>query len=229
MAEFVPRLVAPFLPAETRHRLRQQRLDAEAAEQAARVLPLPGVSVTVLRETIGAGSWREFTLVPTPDFPHSYARWFTEGALAWDGTTLTVTGDHATPAAWRTTKGGVKPGFAAHEVAAAEARPATSGECPDTVAEIAAVAIGDGRARRLYFLDDESRRLTMTPARGFTDDQLADLAQHAGITLRTYSLTTGGRTTPDALCEILFPRSARRRSVIAEGNPVAEWRWQGWP
>ena len=54
MPELIPRLLAPFLPAETRYRLRQQRLDAEAAEKAVQVLTLAGVSVTVLRSTAGA-------------------------------------------------------------------------------------------------------------------------------------------------------------------------------
>jgi hypothetical protein len=69
----------------------------------------------------------------------------------------------------------------------------------------------------------------MTPARGFTDEQITGFADHAGVAFRRYSFTTGGATTPDALCEVLFPRSARRRVVVGEHSPMAEWQWRGWP
>lgn len=229
MPELIPRLMAPFLPEETRYRLRQHKLDIEAAEKAARVLPLPGVTVTVLHSTTGARSWRETTLVPTPTPPHMTAWWFTKGGLAWDGNLLTVTGDNNTSPHWPTAQGGVHPEFAADNVAQARHRPVTSGECPAAIVEIASIALQGHRPRRLYFLDEESRHLTMTPARGFTEDQLTTFAHHAGLTYRTYALTTGGTTTPDAMCEALFPRSARRRRVISENSPSAEWQWQGWP
>lgn len=229
MPELIPRLMAPFLPVETRYRLRQHRLDIEAAEKAVRVLTLAGVSVTVLRSTPGARSWREASLVPTPTAPHLTAWWFTKGGLAWDGNLLTVTGDNDSSPRWPTAQGGVQPGFGADEVARAGLRPVASGECPSAVVEIASVALQGHPARRLYFLDEESRQLTMTPARGFTEEKLADFAGHAGVSFRTYALTTGAVTTPDAMCEVLFPRSARRRQVISERSPSAEWQWQGWP
>jgi len=229
MPELIPRLLAPFLPAETRYRLRQQRLDAEAAEKAVQVLTLAGVSVTVLRSTAGAGSWREATLVPNPTSGHMAARWITKGGLAWDGKLLTVNGDNDSSPRWPTARGGVRPGFGADEVAQAGGRPVGSGECPASVVEIASVALHGHPARRLYFLDEESHHLTMTPARGFTEEKLTEFAGHAGVVFRTYSLTTGAVTTPDALCEALFPRSARRRPVIRESSPSAEWQWHGWP
>ncbi|NUP49968.1 MAG: hypothetical protein HOW97_22050 [Catenulispora sp.] len=229
MPELIPRLMTPFLPVETRYRLRQHKIDDEAAGKAARVLASPGVSVTVRRSTTGAGSWREARLVPVPSVGHTGAWWYTKGGLAWDGTVLTVTGSLKATGSWRTAQGGVKPGFGAAEVAQAGVRPPGSGECPSTVVEIAAVGIGDLPVRRLYFLDEESRHLTMTPFRGFTDAKLSEFVQHAGVVFRTYSLTTGGATTPDAMCEFLFPRSARRRLVISENSELADWGWRGWP
>jgi hypothetical protein len=229
MPELIPRLMAPFLPVETRCRLRQQRFDAEAAKKAVRLLALPGVSVTVLRSTTGSRSWRDASLVPTSAFSHAGEWWFTKGALGWDGNLLTVTGTHDSSPSWPTAQGGVRPGFGAEEVALAGFRPVGSGECPGSVVEIASVGLQGHPARRLYFLDEESHHLTMTPARGFTEEQLSDFAHHAGVAFRTYALTTGGVTTPDAMCEVLFPRSARRRPVIGESNASAEWQWRGWP
>lgn len=229
MAELMSRLMVPFLPVETRYRLKQHRLDMEAAKKAVRVLSLPGVSVTVLRSTSGARSWQEISLVPTPTPPHLTAWWFTKGGLAWDGKLLTVTGSNDSSPRWPTAQGGVRTGFGADEVAQTRCRPVASGECPNSVVEIASVALQGHPARRLYFLDEESRHLTMTPARGFTEDKIADFADHAGVIFRTYALTTGGVTTPDAMCEALFPRSARRRQVISESNQSVEWQWHGWP
>lgn len=229
MPELIPRLMAPFLPVETRYRLRQHKIDDEAAGKAARVLASAGVTVTVRRSTTGAGSWRETRLVPVPAYGHTAAWWYTKGGLAWDGTFLTVTGGHEATGSWRTAQGGVKPGFGAAEVAEAGYRPAGSGECPSSVVEVAAVGIGEHPARRLFFLDEESHQLTMTPFRGFTDAKLTEFAQHAGVVFRTYSLTTGGVTSPDAMCEFLFPRSARRRPVISENSELADWGWRGWP
>lgn len=229
MPELIPRLIVPFLPVETRYRLRQQRIDVEAAEKAVRILTLAGVSVTVLQSTTGVRSWRETSLVPTPAFRHMYAWWSANGGLRWDGTLLTATGDKDSSAGWPTIQGGVQPGFGAAEVAQAGGRPVSSGECPSSVAEIAAVGMKGHPPRRLYFLDEESRHLTMTPALGFTEEKLADFANHAGVVFRTYALTTGGLTSPDAMCEVLFPRSARRRLVVSESSPAAEWQWRGWP
>lgn len=229
MPELIPRLMTPFLPVEARYRLKQHRLDMEAAEKAVRVLSLAGVSVTVLRSTTGARSWRETSLVPNPTSGHMSAWWFTKGGLGWDGNLLTVTGGNGSSPRWPTAQGGVQTGFGADEVAQAGCRPVTSGECPNSVVEIASVALQGHPARRLYFLDEESRHLTMTPARGLTEEKLADFAGHAGVNFRTYSLTTGAVTTPDAMCEALFPRSARRCQVISEHSPSAEWQWHGWP
>src|SRR3954464_12388424 len=119
MSELIPRLISPLLPVETRYRLKQHKIDEEAAKNSARVLALEGVSVTVRQSTAGVRSWRATSLVPTAAFGHLSAWWYTRGRLDWDGTFLTVTGIHDSPGSWRTAQGGVKPGFGAAEVAEA--------------------------------------------------------------------------------------------------------------
>lgn len=229
MSEFIQRLMTPLLPQDARYRLRQQRLDAEAARAAQRVLTLDGVSITVVNATVGAGSWREAELVPASGLRHD-SSWFTRGKLSFDGTRVVAVGETPVEGHWPVQRGGVKPDFSAEKVAGAGRRPATSGECPRAVVEIAAVGIGGNAIRRLYLLDEESRHLTMLPARGMAEDRLVAFADSAGLHFRAYSITTGGSVTPDVLCdEVLFPPSARRIRLVRRLSEDAEWQWRGWP
>lgn len=227
MSELMQRLVIPFVPPETRFRLRQQRLDGEAARLAPRVLGLRGVEVSVVDCVVGRGSWREVSLVPTATFPHMSAWWFTRCKLSWDGSRLIAQdgADHILH--WQPQAGGVKPDFRAEEVARAGRRPVTSGECPARVVELAAVGLlgRKDKLRRLYLLDEESRRLAVFPARGLAEDRIAALANAAGVVFRTYGVSTGGRVSPDELCgQVLFPPSARRQRLMTGLLDEDEWR-----
>jgi len=143
---------------------------------------------------------------------------------------VTAVGDNNSEGRWLVREGGVKPGFGAEEVARARLRPVTSGECPASVAEIAAVGLEGRPIRRLYLLDEESRRLTLLPARGLTEDRIAAFANDAGLGFRAYSITTGGRVHPDVLCDdVLFPRSSRQVRLVRRLSEDAEWQWTGRP
>lgn len=78
------------------------------------------------------------------------------------------------------------------------------------------------RGRCPAFLDVESRHLGLLP--GLAEDRLADLAARAGVTFRAYVLTTGGAVSSDKLCEVLFPRSARRQRVLPPLSEAVEFR-----
>ncbi|OLE20033.1 MAG: hypothetical protein AUG49_26260 [Catenulispora sp. 13_1_20CM_3_70_7] len=230
MSELVRRLMTPFLPEDVYHRLRQQRLDAEAARRAVRVLTLTGVSVTVVNSSVGIRSGRAAELVPRSGLRYVHSTWLDYGKLSWDGTGVTAVGDNNSEGRWLVREGGVKPGFGAEEVARARLRPVTSGECPASVAEIAAVGLEGRPIRRLYLLDEESRRLTLLPARGLTEDRIAAFANDAGLGFRAYSITTGGRVHPDVLCDdVLFPRSSRQVRLVRRLSEDAEWQWTGRP
>lgn len=227
--ELASRLMTPFLPVETRYRLRQQRIDAESARLAARLFEMDGVSATLRKSVTSTGTEGDVRLAPTHPYRTQVPKWFARGILYWDGTRLGVVGEYST-AAWPTARGGVKPQFGADEIARAGCRPATSGECPASVAEIAAVAVGSFPIRRLYLLDDEGRHVTMAPALGLAEEDVIRLAAHAGIVYRAYSINTGMTgLAPGRLCEALFPRSARRRNSVGFGNDAADWWWPGWP
>jgi hypothetical protein len=228
MAELLRRLITPFVPRETRYRLRQQQLDEEALRKSVRVLGLPDITVTLLHTAVGTRSWREAELIPQPTFPGVESRWNTEGKLAWDGDKLTVTGDVGITGGWKTETGGVHPGYRAQEVVEAGRRPVTSGECPATVVEFAAVGFRGYRMRRMFLLDEESRHLTMVPARGFTEEKVAAFANAAGVVFRVYEIDTKGQVTPEVLCEeVLFPRSARRQRLVHYTHDEDAWkgRW----
>lgn len=226
MGELIRRLTTPVLPAEARYRLRQQRIDEEVAREAMRVLNSPAVPVTERRSWVGAGTGgfyevRETRRGPAPSYS-------LKPAIAFDGTSLRVAGEDGFEPGLSVRRGGLRPGFAAHEVAAARCRPMTSGECPAEVAEIAAVALGPGRIRRLYFLDEESRELAAIPAAGLSEDILVELAEHAGIVFRVYAFGAVTGTDPDRRCEVLFPRSARRRKERGRRPPGQDWQ-APWP
>lgn len=228
MSELMNLLLMPFVPPETRLRLQQQRIDAEAARQAPRLLGLDGVEVSVVDCVVGRGSWREVELVPIPSYPRPTAWWFTWGRIWWDGSRLSAVGGDRRVGRWQIQAGGVKPGFGAEEVARVGRRPVTSGECPPRVAELAAVTLPryGAEPRRLFLLDDESRQLAAFPARGLTQEGLARLANAAGVVLRTYAIKTGGRVWPDELCgDALFPRSARRLAPVGGFQEERTWRY----
>jgi hypothetical protein len=202
MSELIPWLMTRFVPEEARYRVRQQRLDAEAARRSRRVIRLTGVSVTLVNSSADSSADSSVgvrprkgraELVPTPALRYVHSPWLDYGRLTWDGTRLTATGDNGSAAGWLVQEGGVKPGFGAEEVAEAGWRPVTSGECPTSVTEIAAVSLGGRAIRRLYLLDEESRQLTMLPARGLPEDRIIAFATNVGIEYRAYSITTGGR------------------------------------
>ncbi|HEU5331582.1 MAG TPA: hypothetical protein VFU73_02425 [Actinocrinis sp.] len=226
MSELMHRLAGamPFVPPEARLRLRQQRIDAEAARTAPRLLGLEGVEVSLLDSRAGRGSWREVVLAPIPTYPRP-ATW---GTLAWDGSRLRAVLGNGRVCGWQIQAGGVKPEFAAEEVARVGRRPVTSGECPTRVVEFAAVEL---RTRgttpgRLFLLDEESRQLGAFPAHGLTQEGLARLADAAGVVLRTYAIKTGGRVWPDELCsDALFPRSARRQVFVNGMRDDHIWRY----
>jgi hypothetical protein len=68
----------------------------------------------------------------------------------------------------------------------------------------------------------------MLPARGLTEEGIAQFAVAAGLVFRAYSITTGGMIDPDSLCDdVLFPRSARRIRLLHFTEESAEWQWDG--
>lgn len=230
MSELIPRLMARFVPEEAGYRLRQQRLDAEAARRTRRVVRLAGVSVTVVNSSTGAPSGRKVELIPKSGLRNVHSPWLDYGRLSWNGTRITAVGDNGSAGGWPVQEGGVRPGFGAEAVAEAGWRPVTSGECPASVAEIATVGLGGRPIRRLYLLDEESRHLTMLPARGLLEDRIIAFTNAVGLAYRAYSITTSGRVHPDVLCDdVLFPRSARRIRLTRRLSEDADWQWPGWP
>jgi hypothetical protein len=229
MSELSRRVIAPFLPTDARYRLRQQRLDAEVTWLTRRVFSYENVSATVLRSASSRERSPEaMTVVPIGP-RHLYPGWFDNGRIGWDGTSLFAVGDHGASATWRPQRGGIERYFRAENVSRARRRPAPSGECPNTVAEIAGVALRGHAIRRLYFLDRESHHLAALPMMGLSEPDVAALAARAGIHFRVYSLTNGnplvplGTVPPDEMCEVLFPRSARRRKLLSRVGGVTDW------
>jgi hypothetical protein len=228
MAELPWYALTPFLPAEARYRFRQRDIDMETALAARRIFGFYDVSVTVVRSSRGGRSGQEMTVAPVGP-RRLRPGWFDHGRLQWDGASLTAVGENGASASWRPKRGGLEPGFGAETVSRTKRRPTASGECPDTVAEIAAVALKSGPPRRIYFLDQESHHLAVLPMLGLAEADVAALAARAGVDFRVYSLVTGDplvpldSVPPDALCEVLFPRSARRRKLLVRGIEEPGW------
>jgi hypothetical protein len=214
-------LMSPFLPVDTRFRLRQQLLDREAAEIAQYVLDTPDVSVASVEAVDGRRSARGARLSPpsgggrvVSSAQTPVGGWYTIGRVDWNGEQVTVSGDTGRSGRWEPEQGGLLPGFDAVEVFRAGRRPVTSGECPDRVAAIAAITLAGPRLDWVYFLDQESRELGSISAAGLDEDDLVRVTEEAGIAYRCYALTLARfsslHVSPSGLCEVLFPRSARR-------------------
>jgi hypothetical protein len=231
MSELLRRAMTPFLPVEARYRLRQQRIDVEAARVALRVLETDGISANVL-----GTAFLERPATRRPTATSSVSRqqpgWFDHGRLQWDGTSIFVMGEYVAGSRWRPQRGGLRPGFGADEVSEARRRPVGSGECPEKVAAIAVVALQGHALRRVYLLDEESHSLAATPMQGLSGQDLVALADSAGVAFHAYSLATGnplvplGSVPPDVLCDALFPRSARRLKVANRFEEANDW-WRG--
>lgn len=224
-----PRLMALFLPAATRRRLRQQRLDEEAARDSVPWISRVDVTVTELRAG-GEPSRQTLKVQPVSPPRPNKPFWYRGGGLTWDGTVIRAYGN-GDVAQWRTVPGGVRPGFGAEEVAEAGIRPAASGECPSEVVEIAGVGLKEALRthpiRRLYLLDEESRHLAVLPFLGLHEDEIGELAERAGVPFRRYALA---HTAPfHKLCEALFPASAQAWQAVPPNSEYIHWWQDGWP
>lgn len=219
-------LLRPLLPADTRLRLRQQRYDEEAANKSHWILTTPDLAVTCAVSVDGRGSGENVgaasRLPPSKPWRQGYRY---PCQVSWNGQKVGVTGWRGTVTQfvqWSPEPGGLREGFDPADVARAGVRPTTSGECPSRIAAIAAVGLAGHHVSRVYFLDAESRDLGWIPAPGLTEDNLVQVAEAAGIAYRRYVLTLAKfsslRVMPDGLCEILFPRSARRVRLAEEGD-----------
>lgn len=237
MGELRTLLMWPFLPADARLRLRQQRYDAEAANRAPWVLETPDLSVTLITGVEGGTPGRGMSLRPTPPpgidraWSNALERrwWYAYGAIEWDGLAVAVVGERiGRDVRWEPTPGGLRPGFDAVEVFEARRRPTTSGECPDRIAAIATVGPKGHHVQRIYFLDEEARDLGWVPGSGFAEEDVMRFAAAAGIAYRRYAFTFAKfstlRVTPSRLCEVLFVRSARRARLVGEVGESPE----GW-
>lgn len=221
-------LMRPLLPEDTRIRLRQQCYDAEAANRSRRILTTPDLAVTIAVAVDGAGTGDNAT------------PWSSYRSAIWNGQKVVVPGwrGKATSVQWFPQPGGFLPGFDPADVARAGVRPAPSGECPSRIAAIATVGLAGHHVSRLYFLDAECHdllhsctRLSPEIERGLEDD-LISVADSAGIAYRRYALTLARysslRVSPEKVCDVLFPRSARRvRLGSEEEDWYTEYPWWG--
>jgi hypothetical protein len=222
MSKFTIALARPFLPPETRLRLRlrHQRLDAEAGKRAGWRLRIPEVTVTLVKAVDSSGPGRGMRLVPTLSGNVGYqARWCRLGAMEWDHRRVTIIGDLGR-GVWAPDAGGLRPGFDPVEVRQAGRRPTGTGECLDRLAAIATVGLAGHVLQRIVFLDGEARELGWIPAPYFAEADVIRFAQAAGIPYRGYAFTFAGfsstRVSPPELCEALFTRSARRMKLISD-------------
>lgn len=231
-------LLRPFLPRDVRLRLRHQRIDGEASKRTGYILATPDLAVTLVKAVDGREPGRGMRLVPKP--PNGWratrygttewGQWYTFGAVEWDGRHITVIDARRSVGGWRPTPGGLRPGFDAVEIFRAGARPAGSGECLDRVAAVVTVGLAGRHLQRILLLDEEARELLSIPARGFVEADLVRFAEAAGICYRSYAFTLAKfaslRASPSALCEALFPRSARRAKLAIsefEFGVVDDW------
>lgn len=108
------RLMALFLPAETRRRLRQQRLDDEAARDAMPWMDRIDLTVTTLRPGGGTRSPEELVIRPAHSYTLRGQPWFMRGSVAWNGQRISVAGVRDTRS-WPCRAGGIRPGHDAAE------------------------------------------------------------------------------------------------------------------
>lgn len=229
-------LAWPFMAPEDRLRLRHQRMDAEAAKRRGWALQMEDISVTLVTAVEGSvAGGDELRLAPAGHgggVHVSFAgtaldRWFKMGSMEWDALRIRISGDYGT-GVWYPETGGLRPGFDAAEILRAGHRPIGSGECLRRVAAIATVGLAGRHIQRILFLDAEARELAWLPAKYFAEDDIIRLAQAAGIAYRRYAFTfarySSTQISPRGLCEVLFPRSARRVKVVSE-DLDAETNW----
>lgn len=245
MSELLRALVRPFLPSETRLRLKHQRLEAEATNRHSYLFKTPGISVKLVKAVDAAGAEagaQPRRLVPTrpggnrgratSGRPSSYdgtpvGQWYAFGGLRWSGRTLSVTGPRGT-GIWHPAPGGLRPGFEVEEIFQGGQRPLGTGECHFGVAALITVGLAGRHLQRIFILDPEARSLGWIPTFGLAENDLIEFTKAAGISYRSYGITLSGFTSlqasPAALCEALFVRSAVQVKVVGEDiESQASW------
>ncbi|MEZ0113870.1 hypothetical protein ABH920_007904 [Catenulispora sp. EB89] len=204
--------------APVRLRARQAFIEAEAAKSCRKLFRRGNSQPKQLRKAPSTQpSATPFTARPTVVYnvaPGEYSRTCSE--LTWTGTALTLTDRRGATLTWTTIRGGVLRGTRLRPYAPA----------PDLgdllVAELVVTKPRLLPLDRVHLLDRWSRRLTTVAVVGFTEDDLAALAAHAGVAFTLYEIPSRVKATPETLVAALFPRSVRYRRPAGIGP---EWRW----
>lgn len=130
-------------------------------------------------------------------------RWWRNGALSWDGTSLTVTDAHG--AEWKVPLVEDADGAKVAEIVCYKERQRFGSSSPGANLGTKLRSLG------LLFLDERGRRIAQISAMGLAFEDVGRVAQAAGIPFAAYDL--GGRSDdlPPRLSTRLFPK--RRRMV----------------
>lgn len=231
-------LLWPFLPPETKHRLRRQHRDEELSRRIRVIFSQEDVSVTLATAIAGVRPGRPVRAIgdtgrQKAGYRQSLDSIPLDSAIVWDGTRLTVAGPNGRMAGWVPERGGLRPGFDAVSVAAAQARPPEEGETGrtgqtlDRVAAIAAVGLAGRHVHRIYLLDAESRALGWLPAPNFAEAEVSAVAAAAGIAYLRYVITLAHfaslRVSPEGLCEAIFPASTEQVAFVHPERLDSDW------
>lgn len=203
--------------APLRLRARRAFIEAEAARSCKKLFRRGNSQPKQLRKTPSTQpSATPFTARPTAVYnvaPGECSRTCRE--LAWTGSTLTLTDRRGATLTWTTVPGGVLRGTRLRPYAPA----------PDLgdllVAELVVTKARLLPLDRVHLLDRWSRRLATVPVVGFTEEDLAALAAHAGVAFTLYEIPSRVKATPETLVAALFPRSVLYRRPAGVGP---EWR-----
>lgn len=212
--------------APQRLRMRQAFIETEAAKAFTKRFRRGNNQPKLLRKTPSTQpSATPSAARPTAVYnvaPGEYSRTCRE--LAWTGSALTVTDRRGSTLTWETVSGGVLRGTRLRPPT--QATNQAHAPAPDLgdllVAEITATKARLLPLDRVHLLDRWSRRLATVPVLGVTEEDLAALAAHAGVSFTVYEIPARVKATPEALVGALFPRSVRYRRPSGVGP---EWRW----
>jgi hypothetical protein len=204
--------------APLRLRARQAFIEAEASRACRKLFRRGNSQPKQLRKAPSTqSSATPFSARPTIVYniaPGEYSRASRE--LAWNGSALTLTDRRGATLTWTTVSGGVLRGTRLRPYAPA----------PDLgdllVAEIVATKPRLLPLDRVHLLDRWSRRLATIPAVGFSEEDLASLAAHAGVAFTFLEMPSRIKSTPETLAAALYPRSVLYRRPA---GVLPEWRW----
>lgn len=210
------RIIAGFQGREAVAVLRRRRLDAEAANESAKVVARELVTVHVKRSDLGeptglAVSVREQPRALRINFELPTRLEWCDGVLThWFGSQ--VRGQ------WPTLPGGISPGFAPEAVAKSMSRPDGYLEDPVAAVEIATLTVYGVLVKTLV-LNQLSQVIGTLPA--LQPEQFEQIARAAGIDYAHYRvLSDSGPRGSDDLIQILFPMAPGVRTYLSANDRV---------